>query len=282
MALRLRNWKGLWLNLSAGALLCASVGCKTTGTETGLNLNAPKAMGPGNQVQSSPKSPAFNNLNGQGVVNGLPNGQMNNSNGMMQRNNGNPAMQGVQLSPSMNQVPNSQANLGQANQQMLLPTQFDQQGSAPNNVYAPPNQMQMPSNQIQMPPNYQQQAPNIQQQGQPNQLQLSPNYQQPPLINNQGPALPLNSQSSLDLHVPDSLPRNAPEAVRASDPALMPAAYNQTILTLDPAPAPQKDQPVRVIAGYSPSKKAGEPATVVTTTVEHQPVLEAPITPLRQ
>jgi hypothetical protein len=264
-------------------------------------------MGPGNQVrQFSPTSPALNNLNGQGTVNNFANGQMNNSPAMMQRNNPNPAMQGVQLPPMMNQTPNNQANFGQANQQMVLPTEFGQQGLAPNN-YPPANQMQVPSNQVQMTPGYQQQAqpnyqpqgPNFPQQGQnyqqqspnfqpqvpPNQLQLPPNNQQqqpPPLINIQGPSLPMNNQSNLDLQIPDSLPRNAPEAARASDPALLPATYNQSNLTLDPVSNVQKDQPVRIIAGYTSPKKPGEPATVMTTAVEHQPVLEAPITPLRQ
>lgn len=208
-------------------------------------------MGPGNQVLNPPTSPAYKN--GQGVVNSLPNGQMNNSSALMPRNNANPAMQGVQLPP----MPNIQPNLGQQNVSTVTPTQFGQQGTGANFQQAQPNQL---------PP-----MPNFQHQGQPNY------QQQPPLMNvEQGPALPLNNQS-MHLRIPELSP-NARDIANTNGPNLLPASHNHVTPTLDPAPTTQKEPTARVLAEYTPASKSGEAAKVVTTPVEYQPAPEAPIT----
>ena len=143
-------------------------------------------------------------------------------------------MQGVQLPP----MPNVQNTLGQ-------------QGTGANFQQGQPNQL---------PP-----LQNFQQQGQPN-IQ-----QQPPLMNVEGPALPLNNQS-MDLRIPDP-PSNARDIANTNGPNLLPAGHNHVTSTLD-QPAPKK---LKVLAEYTPSSKAGEAARVITTPVEYQPAPEAPI-----
>lgn len=212
-------------------------------------------MGPGNQVLNTPTSPAYKNVNGPGVVNSPPNGQMSNSASLMPRNNANPAMQGVQL-PQMPPLPNHLTNPGQPNAPMVTPTQFGQQGTGANFQQGQPNQL---------PP-----LPNFQQQGQPN-------YQQPPLMNvEQGPALPMNNQSMQDLRIPE-LSGNARDIANTNGPSLLPASHNVATPTLDPAPTTLREPTARVLAEYTPSSKSGEAARVVTTPVEYQPAPEAPI-----
>ena len=310
MKLRLLNWKGLLLNLSAGTLLCASVGCKTTRTE-GPTLNAPtKAMGPGNQVLTPGTSPAFNNLSGQGPVNSLPGSQTNTSTAQMNRGNMGAPMQSAQQ-PQLNPGTNNPAPLGQQNVPMhnvVVPTQFGQQGFAPNGYpqqnpvqmmpqqQMPQNFQQMPQNFQQMPQNFQQQMPqnfqqmpqnfqqqmpqNFQQQMPQNFQQMPPNYQQQ-LPQQQNPAMPVHNQGMpTSLNVPDKLPTNAREAANLSGPSLMlPASHNAGSPTLDLSPTVQKEPTAKVIAEYDPRKKSADAPVVTVTPLPDvkEPPFEAPV-----
>jgi hypothetical protein len=264
MALRNGTWARTLLNFGAGAFLCAALGCKTTGSD-GPNLNAPKTVGSGNQVLNSPTSQAFKNVNGTTLPNGQATGPKNNASALVPHGNPNPAMQGVQL-PATNPVPNTQVNPGQQNPPLVLPTQFGPQGQAdlmlPDSIHLPP-QPQHP--------------------GTPGSLQIPPTSQQQPP---QGAMLLPNNQGMLDLQIPQAPPANAREAVNAGGANLMPVSYNQPNPTPEPASGMEKKPSVRVLAEYTSPRQAGEAAKVVTTPVEHQPVLEppitqAPITPLR-
>ena len=250
MTLRLWNWKRLLLKLGAGVFLCASIGCTNSRAERGPNLNAPiKSMGPGNQVMS-PASPAFNNIAGQGQVNQFANAPMN---------RGMPTGPS-QFSPGMNQ----QAAFGQQNAPMhgvVVPSQYvPQQGFAPNGYP----------------------QPNPQQQGQPAypQQQGQPVYQQPPLINQHGPAMSPQYQgmptSMSNPRVPEMLPTNAREAATMSGPTLMPVSHS--IPAADPVPSPQKEASVRVLGELSPRRKPdATPVTVTPITDIKEPPAEAPV-----
>lgn len=296
MTLRLQNWKRLLLSLGAGAFLCASIGCNNTRGERGPNLNAPtnaqtKAMGPGNQVAKTPTSPAYNNLASQGTGPGVQTAQMN-------RVNQTAPMQGMQI-PQTNQVQNNQPAFGPQNAPMgnvVVPTQYPPQGFVPNG-YPQQNQMQPAyPQQQQMQPMYPQQ--NQMQPAYPQQQQMQPNYpmqptqqnfqqvpQQPPLMQYQGPGVPLPTQgmpTSMNhgLKVPDVIPATARDVGSLSGPSLLPATMTSSTPTLEPMPSSQKDPPVRVLAEYNPGSKRTAETPVVTTTpvLNDQPVLEAPVT----
>lgn len=271
MALRLLNWKSLLLNLGAGVFLCASIGCGNTRGERGPNLNAPvKTMGSGNQVLNSPSSPAYNNLAGAG--NGAPAVQNNNFSAMQNRGTQTQPIQNMQVPQNIPAVNNPQAFVPQ-NQPMgnvVVPPQYPQQGLVPSGY--PIQQPTYPQQQT-MQPMYPQQQPSYPmqqmqpiQQGYP-QLQPVP-QQQPPLMQLQGPAMPMPNQG---------LPTSMNTAPKVSD--VMPVSLSSATPTLEPAPSVDKTPTPRVLAEYNPAgKRTPESPVVVTTPIENQPVLEAPVT----
>jgi hypothetical protein len=279
MALILQGWQRRFLGLSAGVLLCASVGCQNNKEERRPVLSqGSKPMGPGNTAMSPPVSPAWSNVAGNGPANS-PAGNGTPVGPTLQT--GNSAMQNIQL-PTNNQPANPTAfghppaqPVNGANAPIAMPISgqpqalpiddFPQQGLPINNVpkpgYSPNGYPANPQNfpAPSMP------MPNAQ--GVPQQPML------PGPTNNP----PLSSNGFHDVKAPEPLPASVTnkEPDLLAPTLVLPAADMQKLTT------PGEPPNLKVL--YSSADRKPAPVEVKSGTLQpnDEPVVPAPVTVIK-
>ena len=293
MVLRLLKWKRPLLEIGAGVLLCASLGC----SGTNRTQAPPRTMGPGNtamsQPMSPPLSPAYNNLAGKNPTQynqamGNPNPanaspSMGNPNDFSSQGSPNRATQGfigqpfnpmgapAVFSPAPQQQPAPQ--MVYSNSPPLMPSNYGQPGFAPNGY--PMNQqgqmvqgMQMPPQQMQMMP-VQQPVQMMQPQqpvyyGQPQQYQMQPGMTNVPMSG---------------VTVPGSLPTSLKD-MRLEGPPILPTSGIQVPQSLPVEPPAVKVYELPKKPSVTPVSHTPEssPTEIVAPPSEPAPVIPAPIT----